>query len=133
MRPRRASPTRTPGSGGARVQLSQAALHRQRAAALLARPVDAGKPRQRAGRTRWVDDDGKVGTISCSGTRTAYKTIQKGVNAAGTGDIVKVFPGTYVGPVTIQGARTGLILRSVSNLGATIKAVDAFGPARPGS
>jgi len=38
----------------------------------------------------------------------------------------KVCPGTYVGPVTIQGARTGLILRSVADLGATIKAVDEF-------
>ncbi len=81
-------------------------------------------PASAAGKTRWVDDDGKVGSSSCSGTKTAYRTIQKGVNAAGAGDTVKVCPGTYVGPVTIKGARTGLILRSVSDLGATIKARD---------
>lgn len=79
-----------------------------------------------AGATRWVDDDGKVGTSSCSGTRTAYKTIQKGVNAASEGDTVKVCPGTYVGTVKIQGSRNGLVLRSTTALGATIKAVDEF-------
>ena len=97
---------------GSALLLSSVAL------SMLASPASA------AGRTRWVDDDGKVGTSGCSGTRTAYKTIQKGVNAAGAGDTVKVCPGTYVGPVTIRGARNGLILRSVADLGATIKAVD---------
>ena len=40
------------------------------------------------------------------------------------GDTVKVCPGTYVGQVTIKGSRNGLVLRSVTNLGATIKAKD---------
>ena len=83
-------------------------------------------PASAAGTTRWVDDDGKVGTSSCSGTRTAYKTIQKGVNAAAAGDTVKVCPGTYVGASASRARSNGLILRSVSNLGATIKAVDEF-------
>jgi hypothetical protein len=99
---------------GAMMVLSALAL------ASLASPVSA------AGKTRWVDDDGKTGTTSCSGTRTAYKKIQSAVTASAAGDTVKVCPGTYVGSVTIKGSRNGLVLRSVSNLGATIKAVDEF-------
>jgi hypothetical protein len=79
-------------------------------------------PASASGTTRWVDDDGKAGSSSCSGTHTAYKSIQKAVTASGAGDIVKVCPGTYVGPVTIGGSRTGLVLRSTTALGATIKA-----------
>jgi hypothetical protein len=59
-----------------------------------------GSPASATSKTRWVDDDGKAGTSSCSGSKTAYTTIQKGVNAAGEGDTVKVCPGTYVGTVT---------------------------------
>ena len=81
-------------------------------------------PANAAGKTRWVDDDGKAGTTTCSGSKTAYKSIQKAVSASGAGDTVKVCPGTYVGPVTIKGARTGLVLRSVTAHGATIKARD---------
>ena len=48
----------------------------------------------------------------------------EGGQRLGRGDTVKVCPGTYVGPVTIKGARTGLGLRSVTAHGATIKATD---------
>ena len=72
-------------------------------------------PASAAGKTRWVDDDGKAGASSCSGTKTAYKKIQSAVTASGAGDTVKVCPGTYVGHVTIKGARNGLVLRSVTS------------------
>ena len=84
---------------GAMMVLSALAL------ASLASPVSA------AGKTRWVDDDGKTSTTSCSGTRTAYKKIQSAVTASAAGDTVKVCPGTYVGSVTIKGSRNGLVLR----------------------
>jgi hypothetical protein len=76
--------------------------------------------------TRWVDDDGKAGPSSCNGTRTAHRTIQKGVNAADSYDVVKVCPGTYVGRVTIKGARTGLVLRAATSTTPILKARDDF-------
>lgn len=77
--------------------------------------------------TRWVDDDGRVSSTSCNGTsRVAHKTIQKGVDAANAADIVKVCPGTYVGRVTIKGARTGLVLRAATSTKPVLKARDVF-------
>ena len=89
--------------------------------------VAVASPASAAGKTRWVDDDGKAGSTSCSGSGTAYKKIQSAVTASAAGDTVKVCPGTYVGKVTIKGSRNGLVLRSTSALGATIKAVDEYG------
>jgi nitrous oxidase accessory protein NosD len=77
--------------------------------------------------TRWVDDDGKVSSTSCNGTsRTASRTIQKGIDAANTADIVKVCPGTYVGRVVIKGARDGLVLRAATSTTPVLKARDEF-------
>ena len=49
----------------------------------------------------------RSGSTSCNGTSDRTRTIQRGVNAADAADVVKVCPGTYVGPVTIKGARNG--------------------------
>jgi hypothetical protein len=77
--------------------------------------------------TRWVDDDGRVSSTSCDGTsKTAHATIQKGVDAANAADIVKVCPGTYVGRVTIKGARDGLVLRAATSTKPVLKARDDF-------
>jgi parallel beta-helix repeat protein len=77
--------------------------------------------------TRWVDDDGKVSSTSCNGTsKSAYKTIQKGVDAANAADVVKVCPGTYVGKVAIKGARSGLVLRAATSTTPVLKARDDY-------
>ncbi|MBX3031002.1 MAG: right-handed parallel beta-helix repeat-containing protein [Chloroflexi bacterium] len=76
--------------------------------------------------TRWVDDDGKAGPSSCSGTKSAAKTIQKAVKAADANDVIKICPGTYVGKVTISGARKGLVLRAATSTLPVIKAVSEF-------
>jgi parallel beta-helix repeat protein len=78
--------------------------------------------------TRWVDDDGRVGSTSCNGTsRTAHRTVQKGVDAANAADVIKVCPGTYVGRVVIKGSRNGLVLRAATSTAPVIKARDVFG------
>jgi hypothetical protein len=77
--------------------------------------------------TRWVDDDGRVSSTSCNGTsKSTYRTIQGGVNASDAYDVVRVCPGTYVGPVTIKGARKGLVLRAATSTAPVIKARDDF-------
>lgn len=97
---------------------------------VLACLVPAALPATVAGATvttRWVDDDGKVSSTSCNGTsKKAHRTIQKGVDAANAADIVKVCPGTYVGRVTIKGARTGLVLRAATSTKPMLKARDDF-------
>ncbi len=77
--------------------------------------------------TRWVDDDGKAGPSSCSGTRTAHTTVQKAVKAANADDVIKICPGTYVGWVRITGARDRLGLRAATSTKPVLKAVDDFG------
>jgi hypothetical protein len=63
------------------------------------------------GATRWVDDDGRAGPDGCGGTKVAHETIQDGVDAASTGDTVKVCPGSYPGFVTI--ATNGITVTGV--------------------
>jgi parallel beta-helix repeat protein len=98
-------------------------LHRLGATALIAATALAvvAAPTHAAGKTRWVDDDGKAGPAGCASARTASKRIQPAVNASGAGDTVRVCPGTYVGNVTIQGARDGLTLVSHITHGAIIR------------
>lgn len=84
--------------------------------ALVAAPASA------AGKTRWVDDDGKAGSAGCDAKASAFKTVQKAVTASGAGDTVRVCPGTYVGFVTISGARDGLVLKSTKPHKAILKA-----------
>ena len=81
-------------------------------------------PASASGTTRWVDDDGTVGTSSCDGTKAAKKHIQAAVDDSGPNDTVKVCPGTYVEKVTISGARDGLTLMSTKSHQAIIKAKD---------
>jgi parallel beta-helix repeat protein len=88
------------------------------AAALAPAPVSA------SGTTRWVDDDGKAGPSSCSGSATAKTRIQKAINASGANDTIKVCPGTYTEKPSISGARDGLTLTSVTSHAAIIKAKD---------
>lgn len=77
--------------------------------------------------TRWVDDDGRVSSTSCNGTtKKAHRTIQKAVDAANASDVVKVCPGTYVGRVTIKGARSGLVLRAATSTRPILRARDDF-------
>ena len=77
--------------------------------------------------TRWVDDDGRVSSTSCNGTsKSTHRTIQGGVNASDAYDVVKVCPGTYVGRVTIKGARKGLVLRAATSTAPVIRAHDDF-------
>jgi hypothetical protein len=67
-------------------------------------------PTTAAGKTRWVDDDGKAGPTGCGGTAKAARKVADAVVASAAGDTVKVCPGTYTGKVTIRGARDGLKL-----------------------
>ena len=84
--------------------------------ALVPAPVSA------SGTTRWVDDDGRAGPSSCSGTKSAKTRIQKAIDASGADDTVKVCPGTYTEKLTISGARDGLTLKSTTSHAAIIKA-----------
>lgn len=81
-------------------------------------PVSAGAART----TRWVDDDGKAGPTSCSGSRVAKKGIQAAVNASDTNDVIIVCPGTYTGSVRVAGNRRGLTIRGFSKYRAHLKA-----------
>jgi parallel beta-helix repeat protein len=82
--------------------------------------------------TRWVDDDGHAGSSSCSGTKTAYKSIRSAVNASNASDVVKVCPGSYTGKVTITGARNGLVLKAATTTKPYLKAkVEYFPPEGP--
>ncbi len=65
-------------------------------------------------RTRWVDDDGKAGPASCSGTRKASTTIQAAIDRSDRNDVVIVCPGKYTGTIGITGARDGLTVRGWS-------------------
>jgi hypothetical protein len=71
--------------------------------------------------TRYVDGDGHASAGNCNGSGSAFKKIQKAVNASGHGDTVIVCPGTYQEQVTIKGDRDGLTLRSSTPYGAIIK------------
>ena len=42
--------------------------------------------------TRWVDGDGHAGPGGCNGSATAFKKIQKAVNASNQDDTVIVVP-----------------------------------------
>jgi parallel beta-helix repeat protein len=86
------------------------------AVALVAGPASA------SGTTWWVDDDGKAGPSSCSGTGSAHHHIQTAIDAAGANDTVKVCDGNYTEQVTISGSRDGLTVTSVNSHGAVIKA-----------
>ncbi len=81
-------------------------------------PASAGTART----TRWVDDDGKAGPTSCSGKRTAKKSLQSAVNASDTNDVIIVCPGTYTGTVRVKGTRRGLTIRGYSKFSAHVKA-----------
>jgi hypothetical protein len=70
--------------------------------------------------TRWVDGDGHAGPNGCGSSTTAYKQIQKAVNASNADDTVIVCPGTYRQQVRIRGDRDGLTLKSSTPFGATI-------------
>jgi parallel beta-helix repeat protein len=71
--------------------------------------------------TRYVDGDGHASPGNCDGSGSAYRHIQKAVNASGHGDTVIVCPGTYQEQVTIKGDRDGLTLKSSKPYGAIIK------------
>ncbi len=70
--------------------------------------------------TRWVDGDGHAGPNGCNSSHSAYKQIQKAVNASNEDDTVIVCPGTYRQQVRIRGDRDGLTLKSSTPFGATI-------------
>ena len=70
--------------------------------------------------TRWVDGDGHAGPNGCNSSATAYKQIQKAVNASNEDDTVIVCPGTYRQQVRIRGDRDGLTLKSSTPFGATL-------------
>jgi parallel beta-helix repeat protein len=70
--------------------------------------------------TRWVDGDGRAGPSGCDSSASAYKQIQKAVNASNEDDTVIVCPGTYRQQVRIRGDRDGLTLKSSRPFGATL-------------
>jgi parallel beta-helix repeat protein len=53
--------------------------------------------------TRVVDNDGMASATNCNATDVAHTTIQDGVDAAVSGDTVRVCPGTYDEQVVIDG------------------------------
>jgi hypothetical protein len=68
-------------------RLGATALLAATALAVVAAPIHA------AGKTRWVDDDGKAGGGGgCSGPATAFRKVQPAVNASGAGETVRVCP-----------------------------------------
>jgi hypothetical protein len=80
------------------------------------------------GTTRYVDGDGHASPGNCDGSGSAFKHIQKAVNASGAGDTVVVCPGTYEEQVTITGDRDGLTLKSSKPFGAIIKTPSTLKP-----
>ena len=80
---------------------------------LVAAPVAASSS------TRWVDDDGRAGPSSCSGSRSVTKHIQTAVDASRTGDTIVVCPGTYRGRVVIEGKK-GLTIQGPSGQTAVV-------------
>ncbi|MEY2474263.1 MAG: hypothetical protein QOK28_3592 [Actinomycetota bacterium] len=91
----------------------------------------------RAATVRWVDDDSRHGAGSCDGgaAGSAYSTIQDAVAAADPGDTVKVCPGHYFGPVsvnktlTINGPKVGVNGATRTFGGASEAVVSSVGTA----
>ena len=90
-------------------------------AVLVAALATRSHPRaRRTTTTRWVDGDGRAGPNGCNSSASAYKKIQKAVNASNDDDTVIVCPGTYRQQVRIRGDRDGLTLKSSTPFGATL-------------
>ena len=121
--------------GEARRPRTPPGVVRRHTGLLLAALVPAALPGPAAAgavTTRWVDDDGQAGGSSCSGTKTAYHSIQSAVTASNASDVVKVCPGSYTGKVTITGARNGLVLKAATTTKPYLKAkVEYFPPEGP--
>ena len=66
-----------------------------------------------------------VGPPSCP--KATYSTIQAAVNAASTGDRIRVCPGTYAEQVSIPAGKNNLTLESMQHWAAVIQAPTAIG------
>lgn len=69
-------------------------------------------PASAAGTVRMVDDDGRASPGRCNGNGSAFKKVQKAIDASSRNDTVLVCPGTYAESLVIRGAKDGLTLRS---------------------
>ena len=87
-------------------------------------------PASAAGTVRMVDDDGRASPGRCNGNGSAFKTVQKAIDASRRDDTVLVCPGTYREGVFIQGDKDGLTLRSTRPWKARLVRV-AANPAAP--
>jgi hypothetical protein len=66
-----------------------------------------------------VDDDGAATATDCNAAGSAFRSIQLAINAAASGDTVKVCPGEYNQPLVISGKGINLIGAKVGVNGAT--------------
>jgi parallel beta-helix repeat protein len=80
-----------------------------------------GFSHQSSAGTVYVDDD-----IVCGGNTPCYSTIQAGINAASSGDEVRVYPGTYIETITMKSG-----VDVVSEGGYTVTTIDPPGTAAP--
>lgn len=77
--------------------------------------------------TRWVNADGVPTPPGTSCTKPGYNKIQAAVDAAASGDVINVCPGTYPEQVTVEtAAKSNIVLRSTTPLAARIQAPPAM-------